>query len=228
MAGLTSLLVLSLLLGAGAFGVAQLPLSFNFSRLRINQLSHFGTGLLLGAALGVILPEYVHSHLFCALLTLDSNRGIEEVASKAKASEFPTSSIALSLIFGFAFMMLVEQLAANSHHHSSGRNNFGMGAFSPTNTISGDAELDIELNLATEVARPPPSSLPITLGLVMHCFADGFALGAASLSSATASDPHAAELSLVVFFALLIHKGKGYTQPPGFMLTFPQHPPPLL
>jgi zinc transporter 9 len=145
---------------------------------------------------------------------MHSRRGIEEVAAKAKPSEFPSGLIAISLIFGFAFMLVAEQFASHRHHqtHSRTSNAYGLAAFSPTNTISGDAELDLELNLASEPPKPLASAMPLTLGLVIHCFADGFALGAASLSSATATDKdsHAAELSLVVFFALLVHKGKLY------------------
>jgi zinc transporter 9 len=58
MSGFVSVITMALLLGAGSFSVSLLPLSFNFSRAHINQLSNFGTGLLLGAALGVIIPEY--------------------------------------------------------------------------------------------------------------------------------------------------------------------------
>ena len=63
MSSLASLLAMSTLLGLGSFAVAQLPLSFAFSNLAITHLSNFGTGLLLGAALGVVLPECVYGHI---------------------------------------------------------------------------------------------------------------------------------------------------------------------
>jgi solute carrier family 39 (zinc transporter), member 9 len=44
---------------------------------------------------------------------------------------------------------------------------------------------------------------PLTIGLVIHGLADGFALGVSTLSPVNSS-----ELSLVVFFALAIHKGE--------------------
>lgn len=58
MSSLLALLVMSILLGAGAFGIAIIPLSFKISKAHIDHLSTFGTGLLLGAGFGIILPEY--------------------------------------------------------------------------------------------------------------------------------------------------------------------------
>ena len=83
MSALPVLLTLSALLGLTSFGIGILSLSFTFSgeqsyeapgQLRscltsikgahMSKLSSLGTGLLLGAALGVIIPEYVRE-LFC-------------------------------------------------------------------------------------------------------------------------------------------------------------------
>jgi solute carrier family 39 (zinc transporter), member 9 len=49
--------------------------------------------------------------------------------------------------------------------------------------------------------RRPERAYPLTVGLVMHGLADGLALGVSALSN-TETD-----LSLVVFLALIIHKG---------------------
>jgi zinc transporter 9 len=49
--------------------------------------------------------------------------------------------------------------------------------------------------------RCPERAYPLTLGLVMHGLADGLALGVSALGN-TETD-----LSLVVFLALIIHKG---------------------
>jgi len=59
MSTLLVLLTLSGLLGLTSFGIGILPLSFTFSGAHMSRLSSLGTGLLLGAALGVIIPEYV-------------------------------------------------------------------------------------------------------------------------------------------------------------------------
>lgn len=77
MSGILRVLIMSGLLGFGSFGVGILPLSFNFSSLcsiicvrsisslidmahlesSLDKFSTLGTGLLLGTALGVIIPE---------------------------------------------------------------------------------------------------------------------------------------------------------------------------
>jgi len=70
------LLIMSAVLAAACYGVGTLPLSFSFSSMfphdirrkriftsflesHLQRLSVLGTGLLLGAALGVIIPEYI-------------------------------------------------------------------------------------------------------------------------------------------------------------------------
>lgn len=50
---------MSMVLGVTSFGIGTLPLFFSFSKNKIVYLSTVGTGLLLGAALGIIIPEYV-------------------------------------------------------------------------------------------------------------------------------------------------------------------------
>lgn len=58
-------------------------------------------------------------------------------------------------------------------------------------------------------------AFPLTLGLVIHSLADGLALGASALpgagqsdtESSTVSSSPSTQLSLVVFLALMIHKG---------------------
>lgn len=75
MYGLFNVLFMSACLGIGSFAVGMLPLSFVFSSAcdidsqalnmlikvhlesHLTKLSTLGTGLLLGAALGVIIPE---------------------------------------------------------------------------------------------------------------------------------------------------------------------------
>ena len=77
MVGFFSTVIMAALLGAASFGAGMLPLSFAFSseyacfsqrrpvhnahpaESALAALSSFGTGLLLGAALGVVIPEYV-------------------------------------------------------------------------------------------------------------------------------------------------------------------------
>jgi len=200
MSGLITILVMSLLLGLGSFSVGMLPLSFVFSKSHLAKLSTLGTGLLLGAALGVIIPE-----------------GIEALAASHPSTQVPTAKIALSLLIGFTFMFLVEQFTSHSDHSHSpslpstnsprihfdvdlgelereqGLGHAGYIHTSDTSTSDRAVKIDGE-------GKRPERAYPLTLGLVIHGLADGLALGVSALSH-TESD-----LSLVVFFALLIHK----------------------
>ncbi|KAH9949833.1 Zinc/iron permease [Amylocystis lapponica] len=222
MSGFLAVFAMSALLGAASFCVGILPLSFTFSSSALARLSTFGTGLLLGAALGVIIPE-----------------GIETLVSANTSSIFPTSAIALSLLTGFMFMLVVEQFLSPHSHDSP------VLPPSPSAILSlpkphqpvADIQFDVELgeleraegiditnagaqaNMDARALRRSDSpeatsrnrAYPLTLGLVMHALADGLALGSSALS-APAADPNTdgsilpSGLSLVVFLALAIHK----------------------
>ncbi|KAI0647689.1 Zinc/iron permease [Trametes meyenii] len=205
-----SVFVMAALLGAASFGTGMLPLSMAFSKSSLSSLSAIGTGLLLGAALGVVIPE-------CTL------------ASSSQSEGFPTSSIALSLIAGFTFMLVVErQVSHHSHPHGATEPpSYQPPKPSDEATVEFDVELgDLERTegiSAEETSRPPlprvPSdtsesrqrAYPLTLGLVVHALADGLALGSAALSEAGQDAPSGESvvpsgLSIVVFLALVIHK----------------------
>lgn len=230
--GLPTLLVMCALLGGGSLAVGSIPLSFALSKTHLSRLSALGTGLLLGAALGIIIPE-----------------GIETLSSAHPGSP-PTSQIALCLISGFTFMLVLEQLA---HAHSgSAHKHHALPMHSRPDSVPGavtvDAEIDaMERELEADqqarqngARRPSTSStnsmqsmtfipgddydgtsqrskkaaFPLTLGLVMHALADGLALGSSALTGDGGHPAHGhAEgggvgegLSVVVFLALLVHK----------------------
>lgn len=187
MSGFITILFMSFLLGVGSFSIGMLPLSFVFSKSHLAKLSTLGTGLLLGAALGVIIPE-----------------GIESISAHHPTS-LPTSKIALSLLTGFTLMFLIEQFTPHSP---------SLPTISLASSASLDVHFDIDLGELegqegpehAEPIRPSDEikklerAYPLTLGLVMHGLADGLALGVSALSN-TETD-----LSLVVFLALIIHK----------------------
>ncbi|KAF8262282.1 Zinc/iron permease [Lactarius quietus] len=199
MSSLYVLCTLSGLLGFTSFAVGILPLSFTFSSAHMSKLSSLGTGLLLGAALGIIIPEYV-------------------CESRQPGTPLGGTSIALPLLFGFTFMLVIEQFSsshAHQHHHT---HRLGHHA----GVASRDSVFDVELagleseeedmprhrrpstpRTNTETDSPPPA-YPITIGLVVHGLADGLALGMSVLSSDDSSASYS--LSLVVFMALAVHK----------------------
>ncbi|KAH8114531.1 Zinc/iron permease [Phellopilus nigrolimitatus] len=218
MAGVLTVLFISALLGMVSFATGMLPLFFTFSRARIAYLSTVGTGLLLGAALGIIIPE----------LLVSSN-----------ASD-PGMKVALSLLSGFAFMLLVEQLSsgqthAHKHTHSPLPVTAPLHPFrdsSPdlggSRTLNGLEEefimssaeaggVEVVDDAAESQARAGRArALPLTIGLVIHSLADGLALGASALprsgdregegnNNAVLSGP-STQLSFVVLLALIVHK----------------------
>lgn len=215
MSGLAGVVLMSALLGAASFAIGILPLSIAFSKSALARLSALGTGLLLGAALGVVIPE-----------------GIETLAAGSAAP--PTSAIALALLGGFTFMLLLEQLVS-PHAHDRAPPRLPPSPTNPPAHVEFDVELgeleraegfpDAEPAAVAAASntnpdgrpdRPPAegraSAYPLTLGLVMHALADGLALGSSALSGAGAAPGTDAaavlpsSLSLVVFMALAIHK----------------------
>ncbi|KAF8171945.1 Zinc/iron permease [Mycena galopus ATCC 62051] len=201
-----TLLVMSALLGASSFLFGMIPLSFVLSKQHITRFSTLGSGILIGTALGVIIPE-----------------GIETLAHAS--DKLPTSQIALSLIAGFLFMMVIEQLIAPHSHSHANANSGSLPLHSVGNPSSSTIEFDAEMG-DLEQPDPPSSSgfmqadasaslaelkgsrakaFPLTFGLIMHGLADGLALGVSSLSDPGAPSEHR-DLSFIVFLALIIHK----------------------
>ncbi|MEE6491814.1 hypothetical protein FKM82_016390 [Ascaphus truei] len=161
-----SLLSLAMLVGCYVAGI--IPLAVNFSEERLKLVTVLGAGLLCGTALAVIVPEGVHA-LYEDILEAKhhdvgerQNVNEAETGPEVPAAHKPDHSglhayIGVSLVLGFVFMLLVDQIGS-SHMHS---------ADDP------------------EAARTASSKITTTLGLVVHAAADGVALGAAASTSQT-------------------------------------------
>ncbi|CAO2586772.1 Zinc transporter ZIP9 [Lemmus lemmus] len=161
-----SLLSLAMLVGCYVAGI--IPLAVNFSEERLKLVTVLGAGLLCGTALAVIVPEGVHA-LYEEVL--EGNETKQNVIASDKAAEISVvhehehshdhtqlhAYIGVSLVLGFVFMLLVDQIGS-SHVHSTDD---------------------------PETARPNSSKITTTLGLVVHAAADGVALGAAASTSQT-------------------------------------------
>ena len=159
------------------------------------------------------------------------DRGVEIIAMMNGKVKFPTTTIALSLVGGFSFMLVVERLISrfspHSHdhaHHIPLPTSSSAEAQAPKPASSGDShiEFDVELGelereegIAEDGNRSAPrqgqmdvqpdsktQAYALTLGLMVHALADGFALGTAATS------PVNSGLSFVVFLALVVHKGE--------------------
>jgi zinc transporter 9 len=140
-------------------------------------------------------------------------RGIEVLVESNKDSlDSLGFHIAIYLIFGFLLMMVVEHLVAGVHSHSHGPVSRTQVEF---DTELGDLETD-QNGRPSELSRPPTTAqviasakqkaIPFTFGLILHGIADGCALGVSTLEEISSEDT--GRLTLIVFMALLFHKGE--------------------
>ncbi|XP_064819459.1 zinc transporter ZIP9-like [Oncorhynchus masou masou] len=171
----TSISLLSLAMLVGCYVSGTIPLAVSFSEEKLKLVTVLGAGLLCGTALAVIIPEGVHA-LYEEVLEgvhhapgqvegvevsqpkegVDAALGVS--VEHSHGHEHLHAYIGVSLVLGFVFMLLVDQIGS-AHVHSS--------ADDP------------------ESARVASSKITTTLGLVVHAAADGVALGAAASTSQT-------------------------------------------
>ncbi|KAL6477467.1 hypothetical protein MHYP_G00133020 [Metynnis hypsauchen] len=167
----SSICLFSLAMLVGCYVAGTIPLAVNFSEEKLKLVTVLGAGLLCGTALAVIIPEGVHA-LYEEVLEAGHAHGHAEVSvpeqkvaegvvgpsgEHAHSHEQLHAYIGISLVLGFVFMLLVDQIGS-SHMHSSDD---------------------------PEAARAASSKVTTTLGLVVHAAADGVALGAAASTSQT-------------------------------------------
>lgn len=116
-------------------------------------------------------------------------------------------------------MLIIEQLIS-PHSHSHPPNDSFSSIPNSTSDVEFDAELgDIGLGNSPDRRLDPPltpntlevsadgeRAFVLLLGLVIHGIADGLALGVAHVAGSSSGNTNST-LSLVVFFALVLHKG---------------------
>ncbi|KAG2071291.1 hypothetical protein BDR04DRAFT_1142251 [Suillus decipiens] len=185
---------MSLVMGAASFGAGLVPLSSSMTKSHLAKLSTLSTGLLIGAVLGVIIPE-----------------GVASTIAGDPEPESYTHKIASCVLLGFAFMFLVEEYISPHAQPPI-----------PTEILNEveDAHFDIALDelereegitlpgshaSTWQILRQAPSSslqraYPLSLGLTIHALVDGYALGVSSLETQSGT------LSFIVFLAIIIHK----------------------
>lgn len=123
---------------------------------------------------------------------------------------FHSATIGLSLAAGFVFMLLVDRIGGGSHGHTHGG--------------GGDADMHYAPN--DDEAKGPPagsagSAASNTLiGLLIHSAVDGVAMGVSAVSGGASS-----AVSLIVFAAIMMHKGPAAFGLASFMLQdrLPRH-----
>ncbi|XP_066531180.1 zinc transporter ZIP9 [Hoplias malabaricus] len=167
----SSICLLSLAMLVGCYVAGTIPLAVNFSEEKLKLVTVLGAGLLCGTALAVIIPEGVHALYEEVLEAGHHSHGQPEVSvpeqkvegvvaaaeEHSHAHEQLHAYIGVSLVLGFVFMLLVDQIGSSHMHNSDD----------------------------PEAARAASSKITTTLGLVVHAAADGVALGAAASTSQT-------------------------------------------
>lgn len=185
-----------------SFGFGIIPFYFSLSPQRVQLISTFGTGMLVGTALIVIIPEGAKA-LF---------------EGHKRDSDIDRKIIGGSLIAGFMLMYLIDAVpeyilsrkANNASNIDMSNLRFSRVGVQenielqdPANEDSHSLQPDAAVGLKHNIAK----STKISIGLIIHSIADGIALGAAVVSQDT-------ELETLVFLAVLIHKA-----PASFGLT---------
>lgn len=210
-----TLLSVTMLVGSFIFGC--IPLSTKLSESKLRQLTAVGVGLLIGTSLVVIIPEGVE--------TLYSST--PEIAAAAHQSHAPqlgwmeSSSPNGTAIPSMTSVpwpspsppshKMIENPQLAKHHHDD-------TSTMPKHTSVGlalivgfavmfliDQYSSLHAHAPDDANNDTPHSMTPTIGLIVHAAADGIALGA------SANHP---QLSMVVFFAIMLHKG-----PSAFALT---------
>ncbi len=99
---------------AGTFFVGYLPTKFKTSQKVMNLIAIFGAGLLVGAAIIVILPEGMLI-LFESLM-IEEDPAVHQIATTAGEHENHgrfdpkvTHYVGLSIILGFTVMLVLDQ-----------------------------------------------------------------------------------------------------------------------
>ncbi|XP_046550933.1 zinc transporter ZIP9-B-like [Haliotis rubra] len=172
---LWTLILLSLAMLVGCYLAGIIPLAFTFSEEKLKLVTVLGAGLLVGTALAVIIPEGVHAMYTSGEPHLHAHNEAKAIeAADAHKEHHPSegegghdhhhdhkhdmseehSRIGISLVTGFIFMLLVDQIGG-SHMHGASDAEAGQGQIQNRNKITA------------------------TVGLVVHAAADGVALGAA-------------------------------------------------
>ncbi|XP_792196.3 zinc transporter ZIP9 [Strongylocentrotus purpuratus] len=193
------IILLSLAMLIGCYIAGSVPLSITMSENKTRLTTVIGAGLLVGTSLAVIIPEGIHS-LFAdaaphnhedearAVLVgpenklevgQETNQEADDHAHHHAHSSVEDlhSLVGIALVFGFVFMLLVDQIGGG-HGHSH-------------------AQIPGEQEATGRIGRG--KSITATLGLVVHAAADGVAMGAAASGSR-------ADVQMIVFVAIMLHK----------------------
>ncbi|XP_048487847.1 zinc transporter ZIP9 isoform X2 [Plutella xylostella] len=117
MEGTWVLILLALVMLVGSYTAGIIPLNVSMSEDKLKKVTIFGAGLLVGTALAVIIPEGVR-----ALFSDTQKPTVQSEVFTAAAVDTHEgdlhSVIGITLVLGFVFMLLVDQVSSR-HTDSS-------------------------------------------------------------------------------------------------------------
>jgi zinc transporter 9 len=158
-----------------------------------------GSGILVGTALSVIIPEGVnaiytnhqggHQHHHSnnhELIPTGEAREVHGESSK-QDNDSAHSSIGITLVLGFVFMFILDQIITKN------------SAVTYTSVDTADDSVAIMVTTTPAQTKRKSSKITATIGLIVHSAADGVALGAAASTSHT-------DVEMIVFLAIMLHK----------------------
>lgn len=123
------LILLTIVMLIGSYLAGSIPLVVTLSEEKLKVVTVFGAGLLVGTALTVIIPEGIRalysSDVQQIMVSSQSpNNGKTPEHIDGDTGPEHSSTIGLSLVLGFVFMMIVDQIASrrNKDPYSSDRN----------------------------------------------------------------------------------------------------------
>lgn len=126
------LILLVIVMLIGSYLAGSIPLVVSLSEEKLKVVTVFGAGLLVGTALTVIIPEGIralysdgHSASTAALkgISHSPNGGVSAGAGDADTDHDEnehSGTIGLSLVLGFVFMMIVDQISSRRGTDSYG------------------------------------------------------------------------------------------------------------
>ncbi|GAB0087685.1 zinc transporter ZIP9 [Sergentomyia squamirostris] len=121
------LICLTIVMLIGSYLAGNIPLVVSLSEEKLKVVSVFGAGLLVGTALTVIIPEGIRALYDDSILPAVSpenqvNSSPKDAHGEGGHSSEHSSAIGLSLVLGFIFMMLVDQISTRRDGASTERN----------------------------------------------------------------------------------------------------------
>ena len=174
----------------GAYGAACLPFFFSVdeSSSKANLLSALSGGLMLSSVLAVVIPEgfalwFGHDH---GDHDHDHDHDAHETHDHA-GDELPFAYTGLALVVGYLVMVAFDRLNMKAGHDCCGGHNGHNGH---------DEHASKEASSKEGASKSPESAIA---GLLVHCVADGIAMGSAFVSGNTAT-------TLILGFAMVAHK----------------------